>query len=220
MRVHDVDRHLGRVPVEGLLEHLEMDVRVLVAGEADEAHLARLARLEGRPQAALLEHPVGIVVVDHLMELPQVEVIGTEAPQAVVQAPLRALVVPLAVLGHEEDLLPSPVLGQRASHQLLGAPVVVVPGVVEERDSLVEGGVHQSDRLRVVLDRSDVPAAEREDRDALARAAQDASGKPGSGGGARLGEHLFAERRQGGSDRRLLEEVPPGGFLHDKPPVI
>ena len=105
MRVHHVDRHLARVPIVGLVEHRQVDARVLVAREADVADLAGLARFEGGLDAAFVEDPVRVVVVDHLVELPEVEVIRLQAAEALVEVPLRARVVALAVLGHQEDLV-------------------------------------------------------------------------------------------------------------------
>ena len=44
-----------------------------------------LARFERRFEAAFVEDPVGIVVVDHLVKLPEIEMIGLQAAQAVLQ---------------------------------------------------------------------------------------------------------------------------------------
>ena len=58
--IHDIERHLYRVEVELVLsrhlQHPQVDERVLVAGESDEADLARLLRLDdGFLSAALGE---------------------------------------------------------------------------------------------------------------------------------------------------------------------
>ena len=153
-------------------------------GKSDVAHLSRLACFEGRLQPALLEHPVRIVVVDDLVKLPQVDPVGAEPAQAVVEALHRARMIALAVLGHEEHLV-APAVRQRASHDLLGAAIVVIPAVVEEGDAFVDGGVHDADGLARILHGADVPSAEAEDRDALARPPQHA-------------------RRQSARSRRLL----------------
>src|SRR5918997_873827 len=101
-----------------------MDAEILVAGEADVAHLAGLARFDGGLETPFLEHPVRIVVVDDLVELPEVDAIGPQTPQAVVEALHRPGVVALAVLGHEEDPAAAPVR-ERAAHDLLGTAIVV-----------------------------------------------------------------------------------------------
>ena len=102
-------------------------------------------------------------------------------------------VVALAVLGHEEDPLSPPVHGEGPAHELLGAPVVVVPRVVEEGDALIQGGVHEADRFQVVLDGPDVPASDPDNRDPLAGAAQEARGNARGGGGALAGEDVLSE---------------------------
>jgi len=140
------------------------------------------------------------------VELPKVQVVGLEPPQAVLQVLERTLVVPLAVLGHEEDLVAPPPNGQGLAHDLFAVAVVIVPGVVEERQPLVEGGVHDLDGFLFVLDAADVPAAQADDRHVDARLAQ------------RLGRHALLlgvpggdageAQRQAGC-RRGLEELAP-----------
>ena len=59
------------------VEHVQVDARVLVAGEADVADLARLLRLEQRLHgAAFGEDAVGIVEADDLVELHEVDAVG------------------------------------------------------------------------------------------------------------------------------------------------
>jgi len=84
--VEDVDGHLGGSPVEGLGEHGEVMVDVLVAGKADVADLARLPRLQGRLEHAAFHQPLGIFPVVDLVELPEVHAIGLQPLKAVVQA--------------------------------------------------------------------------------------------------------------------------------------
>ena len=63
--------------LRGFLKHAQVDERVLVAGEADEAHLAGLLRVAQRLHgAALGEDAVGIVETDDLVKLHQVDVVG------------------------------------------------------------------------------------------------------------------------------------------------
>ena len=83
--------------------------------------------------------------------------------------------------------------GEGPAHELLGAPVVVVPGVVEEGDALVQGGVHEPDRFQVVLDGADVPAPDPDDGDPLPGATEEAGGNAGAGGGALAGEDVLGE---------------------------
>src|SRR5439155_17314881 len=62
--------------------------------------------------------------------------------------------------------------GAGVAHNGFAGAVVVIPGVVEEGQAFVDGGVHDFDGLVLVLDRADVPAAQGEDRDADAGLAE------------------------------------------------
>ena len=146
----------------------------------------------------LVEDPVRIAVVDHLMKLPEVEVIGTQAAEAVVEAPLRALVVPLAVLRHEERLRAAAV-GQRAPHHLFRPAVVVVPAVVEEGQAFVDRGVHDANGLGRVFDRPDVPAAQAENRHSLSRTAERSGWESCCRRGLLAGQHLIGQGGDGGA---------------------
>ena len=57
VRVHHVDRHLHGVEAEAMLlgdlEHVQVDLRILVPGEADVADLAGLLRLHRRVDRAI-----------------------------------------------------------------------------------------------------------------------------------------------------------------------
>jgi len=53
-----------------------MNAWVLMSSEADEADLPGFARFERRLDAALLEDPVGVVVIDALVKLPEVQMVG------------------------------------------------------------------------------------------------------------------------------------------------
>ena len=85
--VEPVQRQLAAVEREVVRQHLEVDGRILVTGEADVAHLALRARLlERLDDAAAREVALGLVVVDALVNLPQVEVVGLAAASAIPRA--------------------------------------------------------------------------------------------------------------------------------------
>ena len=74
------------------LEHVQMDVRVLVPGEADVAELARLPGLDQRRVGAVLvEDAVRILVADDLVVLDQVDAVGLQAAERLVELPRRFL---------------------------------------------------------------------------------------------------------------------------------
>ena len=59
-----------------------MNVRILVAGEADEAHFARFLCLEhGFHGAAVGEDAVGVFETNHFVKLHQVDMVGLQAPE-------------------------------------------------------------------------------------------------------------------------------------------
>jgi len=116
-----------------------------------------------------------------------------------------------AVLGHEEDLLAFAVGLEGLAHDGLAAAVVVVPGVVEEVDAVVDGGVHDLDGFLLVLDGADVPAAQAEDGDADAGLAERPGGEAlAVGRVANAGDAEGSAGRQG----RVHEFAPVGS--HDE----
>ena len=167
--VQDVQGHLHGGPVVGLGQHLEVNLRVLVPGEPEEADLALLLGLEGVLEcSSRLEDPLGVVVVVDLVELPEVEVIGLEPAQAVFEVGLGVLGGPAAALGHEEDLVAPAPLRDRLAHPVLGLPVHVIPGVVEERDPFIDGALDQTDGILLVLRHRGVEPAQADHGDLLA----------------------------------------------------
>src|SRR5215471_2331702 len=84
--VQRIDRHLHGVEPDtmgaGDLEHVEVDVRALVAGESDEADLAGLAGSVHRlPGTSRGEYPFRVVSTDDLVKLHQIEVVGPESAE-------------------------------------------------------------------------------------------------------------------------------------------
>ncbi len=129
-----------------------MDTRVFMPGEPQVPNLSLLERLERRVDGAVFgEDPVGIVVVDHFMKLPQVDMVGLEPAQAVFEVGLSLAGGAAANLGHEEDLVAPASLGEGLAHSLLGDAVVVVPGVVHEVDPFIDGPLDQADAVLLVL---------------------------------------------------------------------
>jgi hypothetical protein len=152
--VHHVERHLDRVEAEAVrlrgVEHPVVHRRILVAGEADEADLARLARGGERlDRAALGEDAVGILEPDRLVDLHQVDVVGAESAERLVDLPRGGVAGAAVDLRHQEDLVAIAV-EQRFAHALLARAAVVVPAVVEERDAAVDGGADDADALHLV----------------------------------------------------------------------
>jgi hypothetical protein len=102
----------------------------------------------------------------------EVDVVGAQAAQAVFDVLANRLGVAAAILGHQEAPLPLAVHGKRLTHDLFAAAVVVVPGVIEEGQPLIQGGVHDFDGFVLICDGADVPAAQGENRHVDAGLAQ------------------------------------------------
>ena len=112
-------------------EHAEMNVGVLVPGEADVAELPRLLGLEQRLHRPFIEEAVRVFHADHLVILHQIDVVGLEALERFIDLPGGGGLGAPVELGHEEDLLPVAV-AQRLTHQHFALAVHVVPGIVQE----------------------------------------------------------------------------------------
>ena len=154
----------------------------LVAGEADVAHLARFFGLVQRlDHAALGKVPLGVVVVDALVDLPQVEVVGLQALQRLFELPQAHLLVAAvgADLGHQEDLVAPPL--ESLAHPLLALAVVVLPGVVEEVHAGVDGLVNDGDGFLEGGSVAQAVAAHADDRDASPWSARTACAGSGRG---------------------------------------
>jgi hypothetical protein len=83
------------------------------------------------------------------VELHQVDAIGLQPAQRLVDLARRALLAAAVDLGHEKRFVAIAV-AQRLSHADLARPAVVVPTVVEEVDAVVDGRAHDADGLLLV----------------------------------------------------------------------
>ena len=83
-RIDAVQGHLDGIPVEGHAQHLQVDVWIFVAGEADKANLTRLARGEQRLHRPARRKPVRVGRTDHLVDLDQVDDVGPQSLEALV----------------------------------------------------------------------------------------------------------------------------------------
>ena len=131
------------------------------------------------------------------MVLEQVEVVGLQALEALVDL-LRGGGAGASVdLGHQEDAFPVTV-AQRPAHAFLAFAVAVVPGVVHEVDAPVDGGADDAHAL-VLVGFADVRAADADERDGRARAAE------------RTVDHVALAGLAGGGSVEQREVAPGGG---------
>ncbi len=177
--VGGIERH--QHGVEGEAPHpVEQDRRIMVAGQPEVAHpaigLGLGQRLDG---AAFGDDAVEIGGGAQVVQLPQVEVIGAQPLEAVVEQAQRTVAAAIAGLRGEED--PAPPLAEGS------AIVVHAAGVgrsgVAIVHPLVEGAVDDPGRLRPpAVGTQHAFAAEAEQRRPMAGAAERAGGEGGQGG--------------------------------------
>src|SRR5256712_4248503 len=176
MGIHHVQRHLHRIEREpvrpGGVEHPEMDGGTLVAGESDIADLPCALRRHHRLQRAVRpEHTLRIRHPDHLVELHEVDAVGLEPAQRLIDLLRRRLPVATVDLGHEKHFVAIAV-AQRLSHADLARPTVVVPAVVEEVDSVVDGRADDADGFLLVSLPAEMVAAHADQRHHLSGASK------------------------------------------------
>ena len=177
MGVHDVEWHLHGVKVEfagaGFIEHAQVNERIFVAGEADETDLARLLCFQhGFHGAAFGENAVGVFQTDHFVELHQVDVIGLETLERLVDLAGGFRFGAAVDFGHEEDFVAITV-GEGLAHADFTDAAVIVPAVVHEGDAAVDGLADELDGfIFAEAGLADVEAAEADGGDTFAGAAE------------------------------------------------
>ena len=94
------------------------------------------------------------------MNLPQIQVIGLQPPQRLLQHLHREILIAAvgADLGHQEHAV-APAL-QRFAHPVFGLAAMIFPAVVEEVDPAVDRLVDDPDRRLLVLRVAEVMSAE------------------------------------------------------------
>jgi hypothetical protein len=178
MRVHDVQRHLNGVEREtglvGHFQHVQVYVRILVAGKTDVAKLSRLSRLDQRGVCAfIVEDPMRVFEPKHLMVLHEVDTVDAKATKRFVQLSCGFGLRSAIDLRHHERFLAVAVL-QRATHPDLARTVVVVPAVVEKIHAAVDGLANDAYTQRFIdMRETQVPSTETDRRYPFARSTQD-----------------------------------------------
>src|SRR5215472_11007350 len=77
--VEHVQRQLTGVEGKVLVQHLEMNLGMFVARESNKPHLALLSGLEERVSGTAWDKvPVRIVFIHHLVNLPEIQIVGLE----------------------------------------------------------------------------------------------------------------------------------------------
>ena len=82
------------------------------------------------------------------MKLHQIDAIGFQARQRVIQLVGGSILVTAIDFRHQEDFVSIAALRQRIAHPTLTATLVVVPAVIHEVDAAVDGFMHQLGSIR------------------------------------------------------------------------
>jgi len=144
MSVHDIERHLDRVKFELVfrrqVQHVQMNRWVFMSGESDITNFTGLFSRQRRFQGATgREDPIRVVHPNDFMKLQQVDVIRLQAFEAFIDLSLGTLPTAAIDLGHQENTLPVPV-AERTAHANFTFSVVVIPAIIHERKSSIDGG--------------------------------------------------------------------------------
>src|SRR6266404_3848625 len=107
------------------------------------------------------------------MELQQVDPVGLEPAQGLLELCGRSLSVAAVDLGHQQHSLPVAV-PQRFAHADFARAVVIVPAVVQEINAVVDGGANNAKTLLLVSLLTNVIAAQADNRDLLSSPSQGA----------------------------------------------
>ena len=144
----------------------------------------------GRKDAIRIFEPNDLVM------LHEIDVIGLEPLQGLVDLQGRLLPRAAVDLGHQKDLRAIAV-AQGLAHADFALAAVIVPRVVQKVDAVVDGRADDADAVLDVLLHADVIAAQADQRDTLARAAQGPIAHVAA-------DRLFGRSGRGRSRGRLL----------------
>ena len=178
-----------------------------MAGEADEAALARLLRgLERLDRPAGGEDPLDLLPVADAVDLPEVHVVGPEPLQREVQLRLGLPAGALRGLGGEEDLLAH--LRQDLAVDLLGVAAPVAVRGVEVVDAELHGAAGQRDGLLIGGDEREAAAGQADDGELDARPAESTLRDLAALGGGLLGAGRPAAQRGAEPSDQAAEQCP------------
>ena len=176
MEIHDVQGHLHGIEAEvvlaGCFQHAQMNQRILVAGETDEPDLAGFLGVEhGADGAVVSENPIGVFQANHFVKLHQVNMVGLQPLERLIDLASGGLAGSAVDLGHQENPLSITVLEGIAEADLALA-VVIVPAIVHERYALVDRAASNAGRLGGIRNRTEVEPTQADERDVFTRSAE------------------------------------------------
>src|SRR6266478_1713882 len=189
-----------------------MDVRALVAREANEANFACLLRLQdGFHPSVFGKNAIRVRVANDFVELEQIDPVGLQAAQRLVDLTRGSGFCASVNLGHQKRFF-AVTIAQRIAHADFTLAAVVVPAVVEKIDALIETGADDANAFLWIGLFAEMIAAEPNERDFLFAAAQGAirNAVPG----LRSRGLLPRVHQQYGGCRKPQESPPRNAAVH------
>jgi hypothetical protein len=166
--VHQIQRHLHGVELEmmagGRFQHVEVNVGVFMSRKTNESQLAGLFGFEESFDCTVgRKNPVRVFESNDFVELHQVDVVGLEASQRLVDLFGRFLLRSAVHLGHKKRAVAIAVF-ERLAHADFTLSLVIIPTVVEKSDAAVNRSSYDSYALVCVADQAEVKAAHADGR--------------------------------------------------------
>ena len=163
-RVQWIERHLDNVESMAAVEHLQIDRRVFVSVESHEADLPLLlCPGNGFENTIARVDQFGVIVVDDLVNLPDVEMIGLQTGKRRIQHAHGNVLIG-AVGGdcaHDDDFVSFAL--ERDAKLLFAEASVKLPCIVEDVDAVVDGFGNHVVHLSLISNGAEMEAAQSQD---------------------------------------------------------
>src|SRR6266403_3134511 len=183
-----------------------MNVRTLVACEADKANLPRLLGfLDGLHRSAFGKNAVRVGIANHFVKLEEIDPVGLKAAQGLVDLACSGGLIASIDLGHEKSFL-AITSAQRVAHADFTLAAVIVPAVIEKMDSVIDCGTDDPNTLRLLEFRfAKMKSAEPHHGNLFSRAAERPAGDFSLGSWRR---RVRREARKDGGPSGSFQELP------------
>jgi hypothetical protein len=159
-----IERHLDHIESIAAVEHLQIDSRMLMSVESHEADLPLLlCPGKGCENTVTRVDHLGVIVVDDLMNLPDVQMIGLQTGKRRIQhAHCSVLVAAMRTDGaHHDDFVSFAF--ESDSKLLFAEASMKLPGIVENVDPVVDGFGNHIVHLSLISNGAEMEAAHAQD---------------------------------------------------------
>jgi hypothetical protein len=159
-----IKRHLNHIESIAAVEHLQMDSRVLVPIESHEADLPLLPCVRKCCENTIVRvDQFGVVVVDDLVDLPDVQMIGLQTGKRRIQHAHGNILIGTMRTGgtHHDDFFSSAF--ESDTKLLFAEASVKLPGIVENVDAVVDGFGNHIVHLSLVSNGAEMEAPHTQD---------------------------------------------------------